>query len=88
MVSLIIKPGAKATLTAVYTSEVGELAQHKIFNYIMMPYADKNMPEQYESDILKLKEFILDSKAGLIIIGAQSPDARNLKNLIKERIIS
>lgn len=88
MVSLIITQGPKTKLTAVSASEVGELIQHQLFNYLMMPYADKNSPEQYEADIQKLKEFIIESGAGLIIIGAQSPEARNLKNLIKDRIIS
>lgn len=35
---------------------------------------------------MRLKNFILESKAGLIVIGANSPDSRNLRNLVKDMV--
>lgn len=87
MVSIIIQNHGKPILTAVHVNDYGDYSNHHAFNYLMMPYAEKNMPENYDADVKKLKEFIWDSKAGLIIIPAIGPEARNLKKLIKERII-
>jgi hypothetical protein len=57
-------------LTAVHVSDIGEVKAHQVYNYLCIPFADKNQPENYKADLNKLENFILDSKAGLIVIGA------------------
>jgi hypothetical protein len=87
VVSLIVTTTGSPTLTAAHISENGELKIHHTFNYICIPFADKNQVESYDADIKKLKEFIHDSKAGLIVIGGNCTEARQLKNVIKEKIV-
>jgi len=70
VVALVITTTASNTLTAVHVSEDGEVKSHLIFNYICIPYADRNQPDSFKADISRLENFIIDSRAGLVVIGA------------------
>lgn len=80
--------GPSPTLTGVAVTENGELRQHQTFSYICIPFIDKHQPENYEADIVKIKDFIKDNQARLIVIGANSPDARNLKKMLSEKVVT
>jgi len=53
-----------------------------------MPHAEKNQTENYNADILKIKNFIVENHASLLVIGTNSPDAKYLYKTLKDNIVN
>ncbi|CAI2361702.1 unnamed protein product [Moneuplotes crassus] len=87
MISIIYDNEDKHVLNAVHVNKFGEYQKHQAYHYLMLPFANKNMPNSFEADIQKLKRFIVESRARLVIIPALGPESKFLKTLIQERII-
>lgn len=71
VVSLVIGHiGPSPKLTAVAVSDIGDMRQHKTFNYLSLPFAEKYHNDNYEADVEKMKTFIMENNTALVVVAA------------------
>ncbi len=71
-------------ITATAVSEVGDLMDVRTFEYLLIPFASEKYPDKHKEEMESLKDMIIQSKADLLVVGANLLIANRFRTQLRE----